>query len=68
MGKGRNHKINKTFCTKASVDIWKSRRMQYRRDEVGLRTNCIKMSNLRSPKRRVVSEQAGYFYYSKNSN
>jgi len=42
--------------------------MQYRRDNVVLRTTCIKSVKFKIFKIRVGCQNVGYLYYSKNLN
>jgi len=68
VNKGGNQKISKTFFTKVSVNIWKSPSMQYRRDNVTLRTTFIKNFKFKIIKIRTGCQYVGYLYYSENLN
>jgi len=60
-------KLVKT-CTKVSVDIWISSRMQYRRDKVALRTICIKNVKFKIIKITTGCQYMGYSLYSEDLN
>jgi len=49
------------FCSKVSADIWISSSMQERRDEVALRTTCMKNVKFKIIKRKIGCQYVGCF-------
>ena len=60
--------LQQTFCTKVSMDIWKTPSTQYRGDIVALRTTCMKNVKFKIIKNRKDCQYVGYLYYNGNLN